>query len=103
MADVNSRDIRHGIADMPAGADIETLPPGLYATGERGTLAEAYDPARDERKRNVPVSYLLRIDDGKSLPLGVTEAYFRKDGKRVIKMWIPWLPANPGMVPDGER
>jgi hypothetical protein len=64
-------------------ADLETLPAGLYEIDEPHRRLKAYDPALDCWVEAI-VRTAVRICNGKRLPSGVDQAYFRADGKRVV-------------------
>jgi hypothetical protein len=68
-------------------ADIETVPPGLYFTPEE-KRGDVFDGPADEWMRDSALVLLIRVDDGAELPCGVEAAYFRKDGRRIVKAWV---------------
>ena len=72
---------------LAPGFDIDSLPRGLYDTGERDTR-DCYDPLLDVFHKNMPCKLLMRIRPPGDIPPGVDELIIRRNGDQVIKVWV---------------
>lgn len=77
---------RMEVQPMPVGADYETLPEGLYDTGERRSGKE-YDIYQDEWFHDCTSRKLIRADSGTELPIGLQCGFRPSDGKRFVIAW----------------
>lgn len=81
---------------VPEDFDINAAPDGMWDLGPRWVAEEYYDIVSDRMFHGLELRLVARIDsDGKHTPRGVDAWWFRPDGARVVKQW---LPVNP--LPD---